>query len=63
MGKDGKIRIFRVRDNALRINRPHEVFNGRTTGELFEEMVLTAVKKPRFVPPYESGASFTFVRY
>jgi branched-chain amino acid aminotransferase len=59
MGKDGKIRIFRVRDNALRMqSSARGILMAEPPVELFEEMVLTAVKKNRrFVPPYESGAS------
>ncbi|MGB4567440.1 MAG: branched-chain amino acid aminotransferase [Dysgonamonadaceae bacterium] len=58
-GRDGKIRIFRVRDNALRMqSSARGILMAEPPVELFEEMVLTAVKKNRrFVPPYESGAS------
>jgi branched-chain amino acid aminotransferase len=59
MGKDGKVRIFRMRDNALRMqSSARGILMAEPPVELFEEMVLTAVKKNRrFVPPYESGAS------
>lgn len=58
-GKDGKIRIFRMRENALRLQSScHGIMMAELPVELFEEMVLLAVKKnQRFVPPYESGAS------
>lgn len=58
-GKDGKIRIFRMRDNALRLQAScHGIMMAELSVELFEEMVLLAVKNnERFVPPYESGAS------
>jgi branched-chain amino acid aminotransferase len=58
-GKDGKVRIFRMRDNALRLQSScRGIMMAEVPVELFEEMVLTAVKKNlRFVPPYESGAS------
>lgn len=58
-GKDGKIRIFRMRENALRLQSScHGIMMAELPVELFEEMVLLAVKKnERFVPPYESGAS------
>lgn len=58
-GKDGKIRIFRMRENALRLQSScHGIMMAELPLELFEEMVLLAVKKnERFVPPYESGAS------
>jgi branched-chain amino acid aminotransferase len=59
MGKDGKVRIFRMRDNALRMqSSARGILMAEPPVELFEEMVVTAVKKNRrFVPPYESGAS------
>ena len=58
-GKDGKIRIFRMRENALRLQSScRGIMMAELPVELFEEMVLLAVKKnERFVPPYESGAS------
>lgn len=58
-GKDGKIRIFRMRENALRLQSScHGIMMAELPVELFEKMVLLAVKKnKRFVPPYESGAS------
>ncbi len=58
-GKDGKIRIFRMRDNALRMQDSSDgTLMARVPLEIFEEAVLKAVKlNERFVPPYESGAS------
>jgi branched-chain amino acid aminotransferase len=58
-GKDGKIRIFRMHENALRLQSScHGIMMAELPVALFEEMVLLAVKKnERFVPPYESGAS------
>lgn len=58
-GKDGKIRIFRMRDNALRmLSSCHGVMMADLPVEVFEETVLKAVKlNERFVPPYGSGAS------
>lgn len=58
-GKDGKIRIFRMRENALRLQSScRGIMMAELPVERFEEMVLMAVKKnERFVPPYESGAS------
>lgn len=57
--KDGKIRIFRMRDNALRMQ---ESSRGTMMAEMpvekFEAAVLKAVKlNERFVPPYASGAA------
>lgn len=58
-GKDGKIRVFRMRDNALRLQSSCQgIMMAELPIELFEEMVVLAIKKnERFVPPYESGAS------
>lgn len=58
-GKDGKIRVFRMRENALRLQSScRGILMQELPVELFEEMVLKAIKKnERFVPPYESGAS------
>lgn len=58
-GKDGKIRIFRMRENALRLQASSQgIMLAEVPVELFEEAVLKAVKlNERFVPPYESGAA------
>lgn len=58
-GKDGRIRIFRMRENALRLQSScRGIRMAELPVELFEKMVTLAVKKnERFVPPYESGAS------
>lgn len=58
-GKDGKVRIFRMRENALRLQSScRGIMMAELPIEKFEEMVIMAVKKNiRFVPPYESGAS------
>jgi len=58
-GKDGKVRIFRMRDNALRMQDSSDgTMMARVPVEIFEEAVVKAVKlNERFVPPYESGAS------
>jgi branched-chain amino acid aminotransferase len=58
-GKDGKIRIFRMRENALRMQSScRGIMMAEFPVEMFEEAVLKAVKlNERFVPPYESGAS------
>jgi len=45
-GKDGKIRIFRMRDNALRLQSSCKgIMMAELSVDLFEEMVLLAVKK------------------
>jgi branched-chain amino acid aminotransferase len=58
-GKDDKIRIFRVEDNARRMLSSSK---GIMMAEVPEALFVEAVKKvvslnKRFVPPYESGAS------
>ncbi|MDR0834907.1 MAG: branched-chain amino acid aminotransferase [Candidatus Symbiothrix sp.] len=58
-GKDGNIRIFRMRDNALRMQASSRgIMMAEFPVELFEKAVVEAVtRNERFVPPYESGAS------
>lgn len=58
-GKDGKVRVFRLDENAARMQ---ETCRGTLMAELpterFREAILKAVKlNERFIPPYESGAS------
>ncbi|MEF9924136.1 MAG: branched-chain amino acid aminotransferase [Muribaculaceae bacterium] len=58
-GKDGKIRVFRLEDNAARMQ---ETCRGTLMAELptdrFKEAVIKVVKlNERFVPPFGSGAS------
>lgn len=58
-GKDGKIRVFRMDDNARRLQDSCEgTMMAELPVEKFKEAVVKAVKlNERFVPPYESGAS------
>ena len=58
-GKDGNIRIFRMRENALRMQSScRGIMMPELPVEIFEQAVIEAVKRNlRFVPPYESGAS------
>jgi len=58
-GKDGKIRVFRMDENAKRMQDSSVgTMMAILPIEKFEEAVLKAVKlNERFVPPYESGAS------
>ena len=58
-GKDGKIRLFRCRDNAQRmIDSGSYIQMAAPPVEMFVEAVKKAVKlNERFVPPYESGAT------
>lgn len=58
-GKDGKIRIFRMEENAKRLQSSCEgILMAQLPVERFTEAVVKAVKlNEHFVPPYESGAS------
>lgn len=58
-GKDGKIRIFRLEENAKRIaDSAKGIRMAQIPEELFREMVIKCVQlNARFVPPYGSGAS------
>lgn len=58
-GRDGKIRIFRMRENALRMQAScRGIMMQELPVELFEKAVVEAIRQnERFVPPYESGAS------
>jgi branched-chain amino acid aminotransferase len=58
-GKDGKIRVFRMIENAKRMQRSAAgIMMAEVPDEIFTEAVKKAVLlNERFVPPYESGAS------
>lgn len=58
-GKDGKIRVFRIEENAKRMQHTSEgILMAKFPIDKFREAVIEAVKRnERFVPPYESGAS------
>lgn len=58
-GKDGKVRVFRMDENAKRFQRSAEgIAMEPMPVELFEEMVRTVVKlNQNIIPPYGSGAS------
>lgn len=58
-GKDGKIRIFRLEENARRIQESAKgLVMAPIPEDIFKEMCIKAVKlNERFVPPYGSGAS------
>lgn len=58
-GKDGKVRIFRMEENAKRMQSSCEgIVMAQLPIERFTEAVVKAVQlNERFVPPYESGAS------
>ncbi len=58
-GKDGKVRVFRVEENAKRLQSSAD---GILMAPVPESLFIEAVKKviklnERFVPPYESGAA------
>lgn len=57
--KDGKVRIFRMRENAKRLQSTcHGILMAEPPVELFEKMVVKAVELNReFVPPYGHDAS------
>lgn len=58
-GKDGKIRVFRMRENALRLQAScRGIMMAEFPIELFEKAIIEVINQNlRFVPPYESGAS------
>lgn len=58
-GVDGKVRIFRLHENAQRMRESAiGLCMEPVPVELFEEMVLKVVKlNERFIPPYGTGAS------
>lgn len=58
-GKDGKVRVFRMDENAKRMQSSCEgVVMADLPQEIFESACIKAVQlNERFVPPYESGAS------
>lgn len=58
-GKDGKIRIFRLEENAARLQSScRGILMPELPTDRFREAILNVVKlNERFVPPYGSGAS------
>ena len=58
-GKDGKIRVFRIDENAKRMQSSCDgIMMAKFPIEKFKEAVIMVIKEnERFVPPYESGAS------
>lgn len=56
---DGKIRVFRIADNAARLQSTcRGILMPEVPTELFVEMTKKVIKlNERFIPPYESGAS------
>src|ERR1035437_528301 len=58
-GKDNKIRVFRMEENAKRMLRSAQgIMMAEVSIELFTDAVRKVVKlNESYVPPYESGAS------
>ena len=58
-GKDGKIRVFRMEENAKRMQRSAQgIMMAEVSTELFTKAIRKVVKlNESFVPPFESGAS------
>ncbi|MCD7977571.1 MAG: branched-chain amino acid aminotransferase [Tannerellaceae bacterium] len=58
-GKDGKVRVFRMDENAKRMQASsHGIMMAELPVEKFEEAVRKVIRlNERFVPPYGSGAS------
>ena len=56
---DGKVRVFRLHENAARLQSTcRGIMMPELPTELFEEMVKKVVRlNERFLPPYESGAA------
>lgn len=56
---DGKVRVFRMDENAKRLQSTcRGILMPELTTERFEEMVKKVVRlNERFIPPYESGAT------
>lgn len=61
-GIDGKVRIFRMEENAKRMQRSAEgLLMTPVPVEIFCEAILLALEKNMdYLPPYESGASLYF---
>jgi len=59
MGKDGKIRLFRWKENAARMQRSAEGIKlAVVPEELFHDAIVRAVRlNKRFIPPYGTGAA------
>lgn len=58
-GKDGKIRVFRIRDNALRmLSSAYGLLMEPFPVEKFEEAIFKAIElNKQYVPPFDSGAT------
>lgn len=59
MGKDGKVRLFRWKENAKRMQQSAQgILMAEVPIELFKKAIIKAIRmNKRFIPPYGSGAS------
>lgn len=59
MGKDGKVRIFRWKDNWERLKSSCDgILMPQVPEDIFHNAIINAIKyNKRFIPPYGSGAS------
>ncbi|MFN2396155.1 MAG: branched-chain amino acid aminotransferase [Bacteroidales bacterium] len=58
-GKDGKIRLFRWKDNAARMRQSSQgILMAEVPDDIFYKMIVNAVKlNEKYVPPYGYGAA------
>ena len=58
-GKDGKVRIFRLDENAKRMNHSARgIRMAEVPEQLFKEAAIKTIQlNKKYIPPYESGAS------
>jgi len=58
-GKDGKIRVFRMDENAKRMkNSAYGIMMAEVPSELFQEAVVKVISlNKQYIPPYGEGAS------
>lgn len=58
-GKDGKVRVFRWEENAMRMRRSAEgIMMAEVQDELFFDAITSVVKlNEKYIPPYGTGAS------
>lgn len=59
MGKDGKVRLFRWKDNAQRLrDSANGILMANVPDDIFHEAILATIKmNAKFIPPYGSGAA------
>ena len=59
MGKDGKVRLFRWRDNAKRMQSSADgILMAKVPEEIFGKAIIKAIQmNAKYIPPYGTGAS------